>query len=45
MVVAVGATGCAESASVVGNGLSALVACALLWSTINLERDCCDEDG
>lgn len=45
MVAVVGTTGCAESATMVGNGLSAVVACALLWSTVNLDRDTADEDG
>ena len=29
-------SGCAESVTVASNGLAMLVACALLWSTINL---------
>lgn len=32
-------TGCAESAVLAGNGVSMLVACALLWSTVNLGRN------
>lgn len=31
-------TGCSESVILAGNGASMLVACALLWSTVNLER-------
>lgn len=30
--------GCAESATLLGNGASMVVAVALLWSTVNLER-------
>lgn len=30
--------GCAESATLIGNGASMVVAVALLWSTVNLER-------
>ena len=29
-------TGCAESAVLAGNGVSMVIACALLWSTVNL---------
>jgi len=31
-------TGCAESLTLAGNGLSMVVACLLLWSTVNLGR-------
>lgn len=31
-------TGCAESAALIGNGMSMVVAVALLWSTVNLKR-------
>ena len=31
-------TGCAESATMAGNGASMVVACALLWSTVNIGR-------
>ncbi len=30
--------GCAESMTLAGNGLSMVVACLLLWSTVNLGR-------
>ena len=30
------ATGCSESAVLAGNGASMFIACALLWSTVNL---------
>ncbi len=30
------ATGCSESAVMAGNGASMVIACALLWSTVNL---------
>ena len=32
------AMGCAESAILAGNGMSMLVASALLWSTVNIRR-------
>lgn len=32
------ATGCAESAAMIGNGASMVVAVALLWSTVNLKK-------
>ena len=31
-------TGCSESAILAANGLSMLVACGLLWSTVNIGR-------
>ncbi len=37
------ATGCAESATLAGNGASMLVATALLWSTVNINRRRDDE--
>lgn len=41
--IAVG-TGCAEGITMIGNGLSMVVACVLLWSTINLNRPERDEE-
>ena len=38
MAVMLVTAGCAESATMAGNGLSMLVACVLLWSTVNLGR-------
>ncbi len=29
-------TGCAESATMIGNGATMIVTCVLLWSTVNL---------
>lgn len=31
-------TGCAESVAVVGNGISMVVACLLLWTTVTMNR-------
>lgn len=39
-----GTTGCAESAALIGNGLSMVVATALLWSTVNFKRRSDDEE-
>ncbi len=36
--------GCAESAILAGNGVSMLVASALLWSTVNIRRQADGEE-
>ncbi len=39
LLVLVFATGCAEAAALAGNTASMVVACALLWSTVNLGKE------
>lgn len=43
-LVALGAMGCSEGAILAGNGASMVVAFALLWSTVNINRHG-DNDG
>lgn len=38
LMILVFGTGCAEAVAVVGNSASMVVACALLWSTVNLGK-------
>lgn len=38
-------TGCSEAMTLTGNGLSMVVTCVLLWSTINLNRPDGDEES